>query len=97
MKYSFQCPAPCNYEIKVDAQADDSSVAKKTTRSHTKALQNNCWFCDRLWKAVCYIVIQVSYSNFSYPADKGAEGTKHKKTINKEVDHESEYKDWFRT
>ena len=26
---------------------DDSSVAKKTTRSYTKALQNNCWFCDR--------------------------------------------------
>jgi len=47
MKYSFQCPAPYNYEIKVDTQADDSSVAKKMTRSHAKALQNNCWFCDR--------------------------------------------------
>jgi len=47
MKYSFQCPVPCNYEIKVDTQADDSSVTKKTTRSYTKALQNNCWFYDR--------------------------------------------------
>ena len=36
MKYSFQCPAPCNYEIKVDTQADDSSVAKKTTRLQRK-------------------------------------------------------------
>jgi len=47
MKYFFQCPAPCNYEIKVDTRADDSSVAKKTTPLNVKALQNNCWFCDR--------------------------------------------------
>jgi hypothetical protein len=47
MKYSFQCPAPCNYEIKVDAQTDDSSVVKKMTRLSMRILQNNCWFCDR--------------------------------------------------
>jgi len=28
MKYSFQCPAPCNYEIKVDAQTDDEAINK---------------------------------------------------------------------
>jgi predicted small metal-binding protein len=28
MKYSFQCPAPCNYEIKVDAQTDDEAMNK---------------------------------------------------------------------
>jgi predicted small metal-binding protein len=28
MKYSFKCPAPCNYEIKVDAQTDDDAMNK---------------------------------------------------------------------
>ena len=28
MKYSFTCPAPCNYQIKVDAQYDDEAVRK---------------------------------------------------------------------
>jgi predicted small metal-binding protein len=28
MKYSFKCPAPCNYEIKVDAQNDDEATNK---------------------------------------------------------------------
>jgi len=28
MKYSFKCPAPCNYEIKVDAQNDDEAMNK---------------------------------------------------------------------
>jgi len=28
MKYSFKCPAPCNYEIKVDAQNDDDAMNK---------------------------------------------------------------------
>jgi predicted small metal-binding protein len=28
MKYSFTCPAPCNYEIKVDAKNDDEAVGK---------------------------------------------------------------------
>ena len=28
MKYSFTCPAPCNYEIKVDAQTDDDAMNK---------------------------------------------------------------------
>ncbi len=28
MKYSFKCPAPCNYEIKVDAQNDNEAVDK---------------------------------------------------------------------
>jgi hypothetical protein len=28
MQYSFKCPAPCNYEIKVDAQNDDEAVNK---------------------------------------------------------------------
>ena len=27
MKYSFTCPAPCNYEVKVDA-GDDEAVGK---------------------------------------------------------------------
>jgi predicted small metal-binding protein len=26
MKYSFKCPDPCNYEVKVDAQNDDEAV-----------------------------------------------------------------------
>ena len=35
--------------LKLKEQRDPSPipVAKKTTRSCTKALQNNCWFCDR--------------------------------------------------
>jgi predicted small metal-binding protein len=28
MKYSFSCPAPCNYEIKVDAKDDDEAIGK---------------------------------------------------------------------
>jgi predicted small metal-binding protein len=28
MKYSFTCPAPCNYEIKIDAQNDDEALKK---------------------------------------------------------------------
>jgi predicted small metal-binding protein len=28
MKYSFKCPAPCNYELKVDAQNDDEAMTK---------------------------------------------------------------------
>ena len=28
MKYSFSCPAPCNYEIKVDAKDDDEAINK---------------------------------------------------------------------
>ena len=28
MKYSFKCPAPCDYEIKVDAQNDDEAINK---------------------------------------------------------------------
>jgi predicted small metal-binding protein len=28
MKYSFTCAAPCNYEIKVDAQTDDEAMTK---------------------------------------------------------------------
>jgi predicted small metal-binding protein len=28
MKYSFKCPSPCNYDIKVDAQNDDEAINK---------------------------------------------------------------------
>ena len=28
MKYSFACPAPCNYEVKVEAQNDDEAMNK---------------------------------------------------------------------
>jgi hypothetical protein len=28
MKYSFTCPAPCKYEIKVDAKDDGEAVDK---------------------------------------------------------------------
>ena len=28
MKYSFTCPAPCNYEVKVDAGNNDEAVGK---------------------------------------------------------------------
>ena len=28
MNYSFQCPAPCNYEVKVDARNDDDAITK---------------------------------------------------------------------
>jgi hypothetical protein len=28
MKYSFKCPAPCNHEIKVDAQNDEEAMNK---------------------------------------------------------------------
>jgi hypothetical protein len=38
MKYSFTCPAPCNYEVRVDAQNDDEAVGKiiKTGEGHRK-------------------------------------------------------------
>ena len=28
MEYSLQCPSPCNYEIKVEANNDDEAVEK---------------------------------------------------------------------
>jgi predicted small metal-binding protein len=28
MKYSITCPAPCNHEIKVEAQNDDEGISK---------------------------------------------------------------------
>jgi hypothetical protein len=28
MKYSFSCPAPCNFKIDVDAQSDDDAINK---------------------------------------------------------------------
>ncbi len=28
MEYSIQCPAPCNFEIKVEANNDDEAVEK---------------------------------------------------------------------
>ena len=28
MEYSIQCPSPCNYEIKVEANSDDEAVGK---------------------------------------------------------------------
>jgi hypothetical protein len=39
MKYSFTCPAPCNYEIKVDASNDDDAVTKILTEGakHAKS------------------------------------------------------------
>lgn len=36
-------------------RTDDSSVVEKTTRSYTKALQNNCWFYDRHEKLLVLI------------------------------------------
>jgi hypothetical protein len=28
MSYSFTCPSPCNYEVKVEAKDDDQAVEK---------------------------------------------------------------------
>ena len=28
MKYSIKCPAPCNHEIRVEAQNDDEGISK---------------------------------------------------------------------
>ena len=38
MKYSFKCPAPCNYEIKVDATNDNDAMNKIMTagKEHAK-------------------------------------------------------------
>ncbi len=38
MKYSFTCPAPCNYEVKVDAGNDGEAVGKiiKAGEAHRK-------------------------------------------------------------
>jgi len=38
MKYSFKCPAPCNYEVKVEAKNDDEGVGKiiKEGEAHRK-------------------------------------------------------------
>ena len=38
MKYSFKCPPPCNYEIKVEANNDDEAVGKimKAGEAHKK-------------------------------------------------------------
>jgi hypothetical protein len=39
VKYSFKCPAPCNEEIKVDAENDDDAVKKLMVagKAHIKA------------------------------------------------------------
>jgi predicted aldo/keto reductase-like oxidoreductase len=39
MKYSFKCPAPCNHQIKVDAQNDNEAVDKimAAGKVHAKA------------------------------------------------------------
>ena len=41
MQYSFKCPAPCNYEIKVDAKDDDDASNKimAAGKIHAKAVQ----------------------------------------------------------
>ncbi len=38
MKYSFTCPAPCNYTISVDARDDDEGLKKIVERgkAHVK-------------------------------------------------------------
>ena len=38
MKYSIQCPPPCSYEIKVEANNDDEAVEKimKAGAAHIK-------------------------------------------------------------
>ena len=43
MKYSFKCPAPCNYEVKVDAGNDDEAVGKiiKAGEVHRKQAHPN--------------------------------------------------------
>ena len=40
MQYSFKCPAPCNYEIKVDAKDDDDASNKimAAGKIHAKAV-----------------------------------------------------------
>jgi hypothetical protein len=39
MKYSFRCPAPCNYEIKVDAKNDDEAVERIITAGEAHRMQ----------------------------------------------------------
>jgi hypothetical protein len=43
MKYSFQCPAPCSKEIKVDAVSDDEAINKLMTagKVHAKEAHPN--------------------------------------------------------
>jgi predicted small metal-binding protein len=43
MKYSFKCPAPCNYEVKVDAKNDDEAVERiiKAGEVHRKQAHPN--------------------------------------------------------
>ena len=43
MKYSFKCPAPCNQELKVDAQNDDEAMKKlmEAGKVHVKAAHPN--------------------------------------------------------
>jgi hypothetical protein len=40
MTYSFTCPAPCNYEVKVDALNDDEAINKLMAagKVHAKAV-----------------------------------------------------------
>jgi hypothetical protein len=37
MKYSFTCPAPCNHEIKVEANNDDEAINKIMAEGKTHA------------------------------------------------------------
>ncbi len=39
MKYSLNCPSPCNYKIDVDAQNDDEAVRKIMEKGKVHAEQ----------------------------------------------------------
>jgi predicted small metal-binding protein len=43
MQYAFTCPAPCNHEMKVDAQNDDEAINKLMTagKAHAKEAHPN--------------------------------------------------------
>ena len=42
MEYSLQCPSPCNYEIKVEANSDDEAVEKIMQAGATHKNEAHC-------------------------------------------------------
>ena len=54
MEYSLQCPSPCNFEIKVEANNDDEAVGKimQAGASHVKEAHSDMKVSEEQMKSM---------------------------------------------